>query len=200
MAIGYRKARAVANPILVGYTATMHRFSLLLLAVACLALTAGAKKQKAVSLRVYPEGGTEGGQFSKPIELLSGKKVVNMATMPLLNEADVLSAYVFPDPNGTGTYGAYFKLEPHGTKLLEQQTLSKRGTYLMVFYNGRHVTDLYIDRPVQDGLFVIPAGLTLPEADLLQYDFPIIGKEGEKLPKRPKMPKEKKPAETPQEA
>lgn len=90
----------------------MHRLSLLLVAISCLALTAGAKKQNAVSLRVHPEGGTEGGQFSKPIELISPKKVVNMATMPLLNEADVVSAYTFPDPNGTGTYGAYFKLKP----------------------------------------------------------------------------------------
>lgn len=175
----------------------MHRLSLLLVAIACLALTAGAKKQKAVSLRVHPEGGTEGGQFSKPIELINQKKVVNMATMPLLNEADIISAYAFPDPNGSGTYGAYFKLEPHGAKLLEQQTLSQRGTYLLVFFNGRHVTDLMIDRPVQDGLFAIPAGLTPMEADLLKYDFPVIGQEGEKLPKRPKIKEEKKPKPTP---
>ncbi len=174
----------------------MHRFSLLLVAFASLALTAGAKKQNAISLRVYPEGGTEGGQFSKPMELISKKKVVNMATMPLLNEKDVISAYAFPDPNGTGTYGAYFKLEPHGMKLLEQQTLSQRGTYLLVFFNGRHVTDLYVDRPVQDGVFAIPAGLTPMEADLLKYDFPVIGREGEKLPKRPKAQKEKKAAPT----
>lgn len=62
------------------------------------------------------------------------------------------------------------------------------------------MTDLYIDRPVQDGLFVIPAGLTPMEADLLKYDFPVIGNEGEKLPKRPKIKKEKKPEPTPKEA
>ncbi len=178
----------------------MHRLTLLLVAVACVSLTAGAKKQNAVSLRVYPEGGTEGGQFSKPVELIYPKKTVNMATMPMLNEKDVSAAYAFPDPAGSGTFGAYFQLEPHGAKLLEQQTLSKRGTYLLVFFNGRHVTDLFIDQPVRDGLFAIPRGLLPMEADLLQYDFPVIGKEGEKLPKRPKIEKvkkEKDPAPTP---
>ena len=169
----------------------MHRNTLLLAAILGIALTGGAKKQPPIALRVYPESGEIGGQFSKPIQLLISNKTTNMATMPLINEADIASVYPFPAPDGSGTYGAYFRLDSHGKNLLEQHTTSKRGTNLFVFINGRRITDLYIDSPVQDGLLSIPTGLTNLEADALRYEWPPMGQEGEKPPKRPKPQKVK---------
>ncbi len=170
----------------------MHRFTLLLAAILGIALTGGAKKQPPIALRVYPESGEIGGQFSNPIQVLATGRASHMATMPLINESDIASVYPFPAPDGSGTYGAYFRLDSHGKNLLSQHTTSKRGTNLFVFINGRRITDLYVDRPVQDGLLSIPTGLTNLEADFLRYEWPPIGREGEKPPKRPKAPKPKK--------
>lgn len=170
----------------------MHRLSLLLVAATCIAFTAGAKKQNPVAVRVYPESSELGGKFSSPVELINPKRKTHMATMPLINEADIASVYPFPAPDGSGTYGAYFRLDNHGKNLLSQHTMSKRGTFLIVFFNGRHVTDLRIDRGVEDGLFSIPSGLSALEADLLKYEWPPLGEEGGKPPKRPKAPKAEK--------
>lgn len=115
-----------------------------------------------------------------------------MGTMPLINERDVISAQTFPAADGS--LGAYFKLDAHGTNLVMQHTLSQRGTFLFAFINGRAVIDLYVDRPVQDGIIAIPRGLTPEEVILIEQKFPIIGQEGKKpqraTPKATPAPKE----------
>lgn len=106
-----------------------------------------------------------------------------MGTMPLINERDIVSAQTFPAADGS--HGAYFKLDSHGTNLVMQHSLSQRGTFLFAFLNGRAVIDLYIDRPVQDGIIAIPRGLTPEEVLLIEQKFPLIGNEDGK-PQRAK--------------
>jgi hypothetical protein len=153
---------------------------------------AGAKPQAPLAIRFHPQTGNQGGEFSRAVTLQHSGKQVFMGTMPLINERDVISAQTFPAADGS--LGAYFKLDAHGTNLVMQHTLSQRGTFLFAFINGRAVIDLYVDRPVQDGIIAIPRGLTPEEVILIEQKFPIIGQEGKKpqraTPKATPAPKE----------
>ncbi len=175
----------------------MKRAVLLLVPLlACLLLTAGAKQSPKMAILVNPQASSAtGGEFSRPVQLLHSKKEVPMGVLPLLTHSEFKSFHAFKAPDGT--WGASFRLDPHGKNLLEQHTLSMRGSYLFVWVNGRQVIDLFVDRPVRDGIFTIPRGLTANEAEMMKYQFPAMGREKDKLPKAPKTPKEPKavPAE-----
>jgi hypothetical protein len=163
--------------------------SLRLVLALCLAVAAtaqaGAKKQNAVTIRFYGEGGPEGGTFSEKITTNAGH-VTNMASMPLFTEREVLSYHPFAAKDGT--MGAYFRLDDHGMRLLEQHTMSRRGSYIIVFFNGKHIVDLLVNKAVHDGIAVIPSGLTQHDIDLLEITFPPFGKEGEKPVKKKLAP------------
>jgi hypothetical protein len=150
--------------------------ALLLAAVAN--VHAGAKKQPPVSIRFYGEAGAEGGNFSEKVTLLHSGRQTHMGSMPLLTEHEVRSFYPFTAKNGT--MGAYLRLDDHGTRLLEQHTMSRRGSYLIVFFNGRHVVDLYVDKAVRDGIATIPSGLTPQDIEFLDMALPRYGHEDEK--------------------
>ncbi len=164
------------------------------------AASAGAKKQPPVTVRFHAQGGSEGGEFSQPVQLLQSGRSVTMQTMPLLTESEIKSFHPFAATDGSGTMGAYFRLDAHGVNLLSQHTMSRRGTYMMAFFNGRHVVDLYVDRGVKDGIAAIPSGLTAHDITLLDLTFPRFGHEGEKpagLQKPKPTPASARPSPTP---
>ena len=154
---------------------------------------AGAKKQSAVSVRFYAEGGAEGGEFSHKIELINPKRETYMSEIAVVSERDIKAYFPFAAKDGSGTFGAYFQLDDHGKNLLAQYTGSRR--YMLAFFNGRHVVDLYIDKAVNDGIAVIPNGLTSTDIELLDLVYPVIGKgdkpAGKPKPKAPKADKAK---------
>lgn len=92
-----------------------------------------------------------------------------MGTMPLITEREIVAAHVFPAADGT--HGAYFKLDSHGTNLVAQHTTAQRGSFLFTMINGRRAIDLYVDRPVTDGVLSIPKGLSEAEANMISLAF-----------------------------
>lgn len=151
----------------------------LVLAAAGLA-SAGAKKQTAVAIRFHAQGGAEGGNFSQKVTLLNSGREVYMQSMPLISEQEIKAFYPFQARDGSGTMGAYFKLDAHGNNLFTQHTMSRRGTYLLAFVNGRHVIDLYVNRVVNDGIIAIPSGLTQTDIARMELSLPVIGQENVK--------------------
>jgi hypothetical protein len=156
-----------------------------LLAVGAGFAHAGAKKQSAASVRVYGQGGIEGQDFAQKVPLLNSSRTVYMQTMPLISERDIVAYYPFPARDNSGTYACYFKLDNHGADLLSQHTMANRDTYLLAFFNGRHIADIYIDRGVSDGILYIPTGLRAGDLELLSMTFPEIGNEKAGTHKRP---------------
>jgi hypothetical protein len=140
---------------------------------------AGAKKQSAVAVRFYGQGGGagEGSDFSQPVPLLGSGQTIYMQTMPLITEKEITAYYPFQATDGSGTMGAYFKLDAHGSNLLGQHTMAHRTEYMLAFFNGRHIVDLRIDHGVTDGIVCIPRGLTPTDVELLSITFPEIGHE-----------------------
>lgn len=152
----------------------MHR-ALVLVFAAALLCTGGAKKP-VIDLRIHGEGiAAEAPTFAFPATLLNGREVY-LSRMPLITQREVRSVYPFPAADGSE--GVYLKLDNHGTGLLQQHTMERRGRTLVVLLNGRQVTNLLVDRPVTDGIVSIPRGLSPEDIALLRTAFPVIGETG----------------------
>ena len=150
-----------------------RRFALVF--AAALLCTGGAKKP-VIDLRIHGEGiAAEAPTFAFPATLLNGREVY-LSRMPLITQREVRSIYPFPAADGSE--GVYLKLDNHGTGLLQQHTMERRGRTLVVLLNGRQVTNLLVDRPVTDGIVSIPRGLSAEDITLLRAAFPVIGETG----------------------
>ena len=141
------------------------------------------KKKNALSLRIHGETGAEEGEkFAVPVTLLDGRRTA-VSIMPLLSEHDIRS--VFPFHAQDGTYGVYLTLDGHGANLLTSYSVEHMGrnNVLVVMLDGRHVTDIIVDKPVCDGVFPISGGLTIVEAAKFVNAYPVTGHEREKSQK-----------------
>ena len=155
----------------------MPRPILLALCATALLCTGGAKKP-VVDLRIHGEGiAAEAPSFAFPANLINGRETF-LARMPLLTQREVRAVYPFPAADGT--QGIYLKLDNHGSGLLKQHTMERSGRLLAVFFNGRQVSNLVVDRPVNDGIVSIPRGLDSTEVELLTSAYPVIGESGKK--------------------
>jgi len=149
------------------------------------------KKKDALTIRIHGEASPEDGEkFSVPVILLDGRKT-SLSIMPLLSEHDIKSVYPFRAADGS--CGAYLRLNPHGTDLLTQYSIENMGRnkVLAVMVNGRQTADLIVDKPVRDGVFVIPSGMTMVEDAKLAIAFPEMGQENNPDQKK------KKPSSSP---
>ena len=58
--------------------------------------------------------------------------------------------------------------------------MERNGRLLAVFFNGRQVSNLVVDRPVNDGIVSIPRGLDGTEVEMLTAAYPFIWQSGKK--------------------
>lgn len=150
-----------------------------LIAVTGLFNVAGSKKKPAVTVRFHAETAKENGApFTLHIQRADGNGDIWVSQIPTVTEEDMES--FLPFQAADGTFGAYFKLDSHGKLMLETLSMEAQGKIIAVIVNGRHVIDLLIDRPIRDGLAVIPRGLTVQEVELLHKKLKITGEKGQK--------------------
>jgi hypothetical protein len=103
---------------------------------------------------------------------LSGRDVA-IEKIPRISENDVEAFY--PYPLGNGNFGVLLQLDEHGRVALDELSIERRGGYLFVFINGRAITELQIDKRVQDGQLYIASGLTSADINLMKKDWKMIG-------------------------
>jgi|694.fasta_scaffold39361_7 preprotein translocase subunit SecD len=155
----------------------MPRLLLPLLAAATLLCTGGAKKPS-VDLRIHTEGlAAEAPTFAFPAKLMNGNETY-LARMPLLTQREIKAIYPFAAADGS--QGVYLKLDSHGSGLLQQYSMERSGRPLVVFLNSRQISNLVVDRPINDGIVCLPRGLTEDDINLLSSFFPVLGQEGAK--------------------
>lgn len=153
----------------------MNRLLVPLLVAATIFCT-GAAKKPSVDLRIHSEGlAAEAPTFAFPAKLLNGNEIY-LARMPLLTQREVKAIYPFAAADGT--QGVYLKLDSHGAGLLQQFSMERSGRSLIVFLNSRQISNLLVDRPINDGIVCIPRGLTEDDIQLLSTVFPVLGQEG----------------------
>lgn len=145
------------------------------LAALSLLLCLGAAKKPLADVRVHAQGTpAEAPTFAFPTTLLNGTPIF-LQRMPLISSREITSVYPFPAPSSDGTRGAYLKLDNHGSQLLQQHTMDRRGTVLVVMVNGRQACNVLIDRAIDDGIVAIPRGLTDQDVAALCRAFPVMG-------------------------
>ena len=146
-------------------------------ALAALLCVAGAKKP-VIDLRIHAQGSeAEAPTFAIPATLLNGQPVF-LQRMALITQSEVDAIYPFAAADGS--QGVYLKLGAHGSRLLQQHTMVKQGELLVVMLNGRMVSNLLIDRPIDDGILSIPRGLSPDDIAVMETVFPVVGQEGKK--------------------
>lgn len=187
---------SVANVIPPHYAPGMIRrvftaaLALALLALGAISAHAGGsnRKKDVLTVRIHGEGGAEEGEkFTVPVVLLDGHRAA-LSIMPLLSDHDIKAVYPFRAADGS--YGVYLRLDQHGANLLTQYSLERMGrnNVLVVMVNGRQVTDILVDKPVRDGIFCIPLGLTMIEAARFVNAYPVMGQEKATSQKKKRAP------------
>jgi len=172
----------------------MNRFWVLLLVpLASLALTAGAKKSTAVTISFHCETNAKDGDvFSTQMTVGNPPRQLHLEKLPTITEREVKAIYPFPAQDNSGTMGAYFMVDNHGKNLIHAATTQHRNSYLVPVINGRPVSLLYIGKPISDGILTIPTGLTPQEIALIAQNFPIYGETSSETKSRQAVTKKSK--------
>lgn len=112
--------------------------------------------------------------FARAVRVLSPPRQIWVESSAGLSERQIDAVYTFPTADGS--WGALFRLDNSGRKILTQLSSANRGRSFVVFI-GNHKTgrqlpeDLLIDERIHDGMLPIPKGLSYAEAVLLQRNF-----------------------------
>ena len=132
-----------------------------------LATPFASAKSKHCTVRVHAQGNeNDGSVFATPVTTpISGKNIF-IEKIPTISEHDV-SAYR-PYAASDGSFGALLQLDEHGRLALDTLSVERRGGTLLVFINGRIITELFVDRRVSDGQLFIASGLTAADIASMQ--------------------------------
>jgi hypothetical protein len=112
--------------------------------------------------------------FSRPVKLVNPPRQIFVESSSALSERQMEAVYIFPAADGS--WGALFRLDISGRKILSQISSSNRGRCFVIFVGNQKLArqlpgDLLIDEIILDGMLPIPHGLTYAEALLLQKNF-----------------------------
>jgi hypothetical protein len=130
-------------------------------------------KPKHCTLRVHAQGNeNDGSVFASPVTTpISGKNIF-IEKIPVISENDVSAFRAYTANNGS--FGVLLQLDEHGGLALDTVSIEHRGGTLLVFVNGRAITELFIDRRVSDGRIFIASGLTAGDIASMQKTWPQI--------------------------
>lgn len=124
----------------------------------------------------------DGSVFSMPVQVGDGTVHVHVEKMPLITEHNV--KMIYPFPSQMGGYGCYFKLDQHGSNGWEQITTNKRDRFVVMILNGRVLARMRVDRPVADGIVLVPGGITTEEIYTMGRRYPYVGESSAKTQQR----------------
>src|SRR6266496_1983117 len=132
-----------------------------------LAAPVALAKSKKCTVRLHAQGNeNDGSVFATPVTTpISGKNIF-IEKIPAISEHDV-SAYR-PYAASDGSFGALLQLDDHGRLALDTLSVERRGGTLLVFINGRIITEFLVDRRVSDGQIFIASGLTAADIASMQ--------------------------------
>jgi len=142
----------------------------------CLVFAAaeGGAKQRHCTFRLHAQANPRDTEvFATSVRAQVSGKTVAIEKMPWISERDIMAFSPYPAANGT--YGALFQLDEHGRVVLDTLSVERRGGLLLVFVNGRPITELEIDKRVSDGKIYVPSGLTAADIELMKKEWRMIG-------------------------
>ena len=98
---------------------------------------------KGWTVRVHAQANeNDGSVFATPVTTpISGKNIF-IEKIPAISEHDV-SAYR-PYAASAGSFGALLQLDDHGRLALDTLSVERRGSTLLIFVNGRIITEFWL--------------------------------------------------------
>jgi hypothetical protein len=131
-------------------------------------------KSKHCTVRVHAQANEhDSSVFASPVTApISGKNIF-IEKIPAISEHDVSAFRAYPASDGS--FGAVLQLDDHGRLALETMSIEHRGNTVLVFINGRVITELFVDRRISDGQLFVPSGLTAGDIESMQKTWPQIG-------------------------
>ena len=143
-------------------------------AIALLLVSPAAAKDRHASLRVHAQANAaDGAAFARTVRSKFSGENMTIEKTPRISERDVVAFY--PYPAADGSYGALFDLDQHGKLVLDTLSVERRGGFLVIFVNGKQMTEVQIDRRVSDGKIYIESGLTAADIELMRKDWRLMG-------------------------
>lgn len=135
---------------------------------------AASNRKPEATVRFHLEASEEDtAKFAMPVDLVHSGRRVFISRMPAISEMDVVAFYPFEA--GDDSWGASFYLDNHGRLTLDSLSIERRGEYVVAVVNGRQVTELVVDRRVNDGIITVPSGLTAQDIELFDQEFKRAG-------------------------
>jgi hypothetical protein len=131
-------------------------------------------KSKKCTVRVHAQGNeNDGSVFASPVTTPISGKTIFIEKIPIISEHDVSAFRPYAAANGS--FGVLLQLDDHGRLALDTLSVERRGGTLLIFVNGRVVTELLIDKRVSDGQIFIASGLTAADVESMQKTWRQIG-------------------------
>lgn len=147
----------------------IHLIVITLVALFCV----GGVKKTSVSIQVYAvASSSDTGVKRMALSIENAPSEVMVQKQPVFSQKDIVAFYPFVAHDGS--VGVYFQLDGGSSELLKELTITRQNTYVIAVINQRPVCMLLIDRPVTDGLIVIPNGITKEQRFELGQQFPLI--------------------------
>src|ERR1051325_4487625 len=101
------------------------------LLVGCATSEERQKKKEYSNIRIHVEGDPSGDHSSAVSVMRSAPIKINIEPEPVLDEHDVVGAYLLDQPDGT--YAIQVKFNRRGTWTLERTTVTHRGRHLIIY-------------------------------------------------------------------
>lgn len=161
-----------------------------------------SQKQE-VTIRFHTEASRNDGEaFAIPVNLIYQRRQVYLSRVADFSEKQI--DRIYPYPAKDGSWGCVFKLNPQGRIRLETMSGEIRGAVIVVFIGtkagNRQISDMIIDRPVNDGIITVPRGFSEFEILALKKQFKIIGAQDPKNGRdKPRQKPEQFPASSGQQ-
>ncbi len=151
-----------------------RRFAAFLLLPLSLVLMGSGKQAKSYLLTVHMEStADEVPKFATPVKLGTEMRQYYFKRVPEITDNDIVYFYPFISQDGA-TFGAGFKLTPKATQGLKALTLTHQGKLLGIRVEGAPYSAVMIDRPIDDGVFVVWQGLTKNHLKAFEKKFPHV--------------------------
>lgn len=150
------------------------RLAALFLLPASLLLMGSGKQTQSYLITVHMEStADEVPKFATPVKLGAEMRQYYFKRVPELTDNDIVYFYPFISQDGA-TYGAGFKLSSKATQSLKATTLTHQGKLLGIRVDNAPYTAVMIDRPIDDGVFVVWQGLTKSHLKAFEKKFPHV--------------------------
>jgi hypothetical protein len=145
-----------------------------LLLLGLFAAPSGTAKSTRCTFRVHAQvNAQDGSVFATPVTTPLAHRNIFIEKIPVLSEHDVAGFRSYEAPDGS--LGALLQLNDHGRLALETLSTARRGSTVVVFVNGRAVTELLVDRVIKDGKLYIPSGLNPADEQSMAKEWPQMG-------------------------